>query len=233
MHCSFKAKVSVPHESCSTRKKNPSFDHEATATLLRNHPQLFASMDSLPWQLNVHCHAAQLATATMNHLSPWIHRVPRTPRKRHLGALTWSVLTWKRQLRKQHLTICRRLKFGPLREILLAWHGQRRGVPPVKGTFQHWMKMMHFKKALLEHTMTRVQPLLQQVLKEEDAHYYGTLFEIEQTCRKTTLGRAAGLDMILPEICRNGASSISRHIHNLIMKITCNQMQSPSGIKVD
>ena len=174
--------------------------------------------------------------------------------------------------------------------------------------------MMHFKKALLEHTMTRVQPLLQQMLKEEDAHYYGqmakkaghietdeglrglwkevkhvlprwrnrkalqrydideglrdhfaaleagkvtsfhdlfsscveyqngrisaagaqhyslaelpTLFEIEQTCRKTALGRAAGLDMILPEICRNGASSISRHIHNLIR-------QSPSGIKVD
>ena len=52
-----------------------------------------------------------------------------------------------------------------------------------------------------------------------------TLFEIEQTCRKTTLGRAAGLDMILPEICRNGASSISRHIHNLIMKITCNQTE--------
>ena len=311
--CHFKAKATTPPDNGDRIRKGPSFDQAAAADFIRDNPLLFADIANVPWHLNVHCHATDLATATMDFLSPLLPRSMRKPRKRHLGDFTWSILNWKRQLRKHQLAVDRQLKFGPLREIFRAWRWSKRGFHLPDGRYSHWLKMLHLKRALLEHTLRRVQPLLQQMLKQDDAHYYGqlaaragrieteeglrglwkevknvlprwkarrtiqrydiddelcqhfasleagsvtpfhdlftrciahqnsriledtsqryqlndlpTLFEIEQTCRKTTLGRAAGLDRIIPEICRNGASSISRHVHNLVLKITCNQAE--------
>ena len=52
-----------------------------------------------------------------------------------------------------------------------------------------------------------------------------TLHEVECLCRKTTPGRAPGPDTIIPEICKIGAASVSGHLHNLILKICCEQAE--------
>jgi hypothetical protein len=45
-----------------------------------------------------------------------------------------------------------------------------------------------------------------------------TLAEIEELCLKQRPHRAAGLDMIPPEICRMAAATIAPYLHNLILK---------------
>ena len=311
--CTFRAKIQELDDSTRDFRNSGGIDREATANHLRLHPSCFAHLPALSWDTNVHEHASALATSTLEHLRPLIPFVKRSLRKRHLGALTWTIISWKRQLRKHHLDAMRRLKFGPLREILLAWKALRRGPISTRPAFSRWLKVMSFKVALLETTLRRVQPILQHMLKQDDAFFYGrladragkieseeglrglwkeikgilpkwktrrasqrydideelcthfaeleagaavtfrdlytrcadsqnaaleeigfqqyqlgdlpSLFEIEQTCRKTTPARASGLDSVLPEVCRNGASSIARHIHNLIFKISCNQAE--------
>ena len=283
------------------------------ASHLRLHPSCFANLPGLSWDIDVHEHSSSLAINALEHLKPLIPTIKRAPRKRHLGALTWSILSWKRHLRKLHLDTSRRLKFGPMREIFAAWNRLRQGHIHKPVSFSHWLKVMSFKLLLLETTIQRVQPILQHMLQQDDAAFYGglavragrveseegirglwkeikgtlpkwktrraaqrydideglcrhfadleagtevsfqdlytrcaefqnaaieevkfqqyrledlpSLFEIEQTCRKTTSGRASGLDSIIPEVCRNGAPSITRHIHNLILKISCNQTE--------
>ena len=311
--CSFKAKLPTTSNPSRWKQQGRICDREATAAYLRSHPLTFATMPPVLWQTDVHHHAIHLATETLDHLRPIVPEVRRLPRKRHLTALSWAVVTWKRQLRKHYLETCRRLKYGPLMEVFIAWRGSRRGIPQASPSTRTWMKMMHFKKALLEHVLQRVQPLLQSMLRQDDAQYYErlakkagkveteeglqglwkevkrilpkwktrrttqrydideelythfanleagtttpfialagqcidhqnevakgagiqrytlkdlpTLFEIEQTCRKTTLARAPGIDSVLPEVCRLGAPSIARHLHNLILKISCTQTE--------
>jgi len=311
--CSLRANLPPPVDSVKNFRQALKHDREATATFLRTNPHCFTALQSFDWSLDVHQHSHGLAVATIDFLQPLLPKVKRIPRKRHLIALTWSILTWKRQLRRHHLSIVRWMKYGTLREIFSAWsHLQKRNRREF-GPSQRWVKLVHFKMALLEHALQRVKPILQHMLKHDDATYYNglakragtveheeglhglwkeikgvlpkwrtrrtiqrfdiddelcqhfaaleagtsmsfsdlfhqctdyqnatlrennfqcyhlsdlpTLFEIEQTCRKTTLARAPGLDSILPEVCRIGAPSIAKHIHNLIMKIACNQTE--------
>ena len=297
----------------SHRSRKPKLDRDAAARLLRQQPRFFADMAWIPWYIDVHHHARDLATATSGSLHSRVPFARYHRRKRHLQDLTWSLVNWKRQLRKHQIDGSRRLKYGLLREIFVGWreHGRRPLQPAI--SYARWLKQMHIKLALLDYNLKRVQPIVQQMIRADDAHYYKqlamkagridhedglqglwkevrgtlpkwkargsqqrheiddalcqhfaqleagqqmpfetlyrtcvqfqnqvasststcqlhlqdlpTLFEIEQTCRKTTPARAAGLDEVLPEICRHGAPGIAHHLHNMIFKIACSQAE--------
>ena len=52
-----------------------------------------------------------------------------------------------------------------------------------------------------------------------------SMFEIEQVCRRTTPSRAPGPDAVTPEVCRHGAAGIASHVHNMVLKICCEQAE--------
>ena len=312
--CTFTATLPTPAAKLSTQRRSPPIDHGATAHYLRSCPQAFSTMDHVSWTTDVHQHAAGLAESTLNCLHQALPVTKRQPRKRHLSALTWNIILWKRRLRWHHLDACRRRRFGAMREFLYLWKAVCKGTTRDITSCCHWEKWLDIKIALLEHNLDRVQPVVQGMIRQEDADYYtmlaeragrvegedglhglwkeirstlpkwkarrslqrhdidddlckhfakletGTtatfrdlhqrcvqlqnskisghqepqcydlcdlpsLYEVEKVCRKTTPARAAGLDHIPPEVCRAGAAGISIHLHNIIMKICCEQSE--------
>ena len=311
--CSFTTTLSAPNAHRASGRQAPILDREATAKLLKNDPYHLAGIERVPWSTDVHKHAVGLATATAGHLHGVVECSRRSPRKRHLSALTWNLVNWKRHLRKHQLDVRRRHKFGLLRQILYAWRNQGSLDDGASFSFTNWLKWTDVKIALLDYTLGRVQPLLQQMIRDDDAAYFQrlalragkiesedglhglwkevrgvlpkwktrrsqqrydiddalcqhfaqleagralsfgdlfrkctqyqneaanasgsavfslqdlpTLFEVEQVCRRTTPGRAPGLDSIMPEVCRYGAPGISPHVHNIILKIVCSQAE--------
>ena len=311
--CSFRFISQQSASSSTHRGRKPKLDRDAAARLLRYQPHFFADLAWIPWDTDVHRHAVGLATATLGGISPQVPFARYHRRKRHLQDLTWNLINWKRQLRKHQIDGIRRLKFGFLREIFVGWRNQgRRPLKPVT-SYALWLKKMHIKLALLDFNLRKIQPIVQHMIRADDAHYYKqlamkagridnedglqglwkevrgtlpkwksrgtqqrhdiddalcqhfagleagtqmpfetlyrnciqfqnqvasstptsriclhdlpTLFEIEQTCRKTTSARAAGLDSVLPEVCRHGAPGIAHHIHNMVFKIACSQAE--------
>ncbi len=149
--CTFTTTVSTPGGSAHFKLRRPTLGRTETANLLRAQPRFLADVEPIPWTTDVHRHATGLATATIGLLQQAVPRTRRKLRKRHLNDLTWNVLNWKRRLRKHLIDAGRRYRYGPLREIFLSWHGQRRGLPRIIPSFSRWIKLMDIKIALLEH----------------------------------------------------------------------------------
>ena len=175
--CTFKATVTTPGDAVPFARRRSTLGRKETASFLRKQPQYLAAVNPIPWTINVHQHAADLAANTLDHLHQVIPRTRRQLRKRHLDDLTWAVLNWKRRLRKHLLDAWRRYRYGLLREIFLAWHGQQQGAPRIVASYARWTRMMDTKIALLEHTLGRVQPILQQMLRRDDALFYQQIAE--------------------------------------------------------
>ena len=221
--CTFKATVTTPGDGTSSTRRKPTLDRKETATFLRQQPHYLAEVNPVPWTLNVHQHATDLATNTLERLHQVIPRTRRQLRKRHLNDLTWAVLNWKRRLRKHLIDAWRRYRYGPLREIFTAWQEQKRGAPYQIMSHARWFKWMDIKIALLEHNLARVQPILQQMLRQDDALFYqhiaeragrveqedglqGLWKEIRSTLPKWRSRRALQKHGIDDELCQHFAS---------------------------
>ncbi len=178
--CTFKATVTTPGDAVPFARRRSTLDRKETASFLRKQPQYLAAVNPIPWTINVHQHATDLAANTLDHLHQVIPRTRRQLRKRHLDDLTWAVLNWKRRLRKHLLDAWRRSRYGLLRETFLAWHGQQQGAPRIVASYARWTRMMDTKIALLEHTLGRVQPILQQMLRRDDALFFINRSQSEQ-----------------------------------------------------
>ena len=175
VRCSFTTTLPPPAKESSTRNQKANMDKEGTTRALREFPNLLAHIGQIHWTTDVHRHATGLATATTGCLQQVIPTTRRQLRKRHLADITWSILEWKRRLRKLYLDAGRRHRFGFIREVWMAWRcftqPKVQHVPPSRT----WIKMLDIKIALLEYNLTRVQPILHQMIKQDDAAYFATL----------------------------------------------------------
>ena len=173
--CTFTTTIPAPASKLSTKRRFTPVDHGATACYLRNCPQAFSTMDHVPWTTDVHQHAAGLSKSTLTCLRQALPVTKRQPRKRHLSSLTWNTLLWKRRLRWHHLDACRRRRFGALREFLLLWKATCNDTTRDINSCCRWEKWLDIKIALLENNLDRVQPIVQGMIRQEDADYYTLL----------------------------------------------------------
>lgn len=111
----------------------------------------------------------------MGQLRMAIPYTRRQIRKRQLTPLTWNILSWKRRLRKHHLDATRRRKFGILRELLLTWRGLCRQTQRPTYPYERWLRFLDVKTALLEYHLWMIQPILRQMIADDDNHYYQQL----------------------------------------------------------
>ena len=138
------------------------------ADILSGNGQSWTSLlPTVSWNMDVHDHAALLNDGTQQVLR-WFPRTARTPRKKHLSASTWELISIKRELWQALCITQRALKRDFIFLFFKAWK---------KGCFegQHSLGWLQWREASITFHYRKYCRLVTTGVRKDDSAYYESL----------------------------------------------------------
>ena len=159
-------------------------------------------LSDIPWQVNVHDHAAMLQHYMQQHQKT---DVQQRRRKHHLREETWHLVGWKKFHWKRMRQVRRAATNNMLRAIFSAWSTKKK---VLQGT--GWLRLCDFTFAWHLHQYGQCACLSQKQIRQDDKDYYQSLMA-EATQANADEGLAGlwrNIKGVLPKTRKKAASNI-------------------------